>query len=434
MTQRTFPLALPALAATAALATMAVLAPQASATLRVESTTAGGLVLRDTEGTTADRVTLIRFLNPNGTSAWQVFSADGVDPGPGCVFLALSESFAACDRRSANVTVTLLGGDDQFTIPDSSLPIADPLNINVGAGNDTAEGAAGADSLQGGSGNDSLRGEGGNDVLNGSIGNDLLRPGVGADTVNAGEGDDSIRLATTARDGTDQVQGGIGVDTATYSDEPSGSAGDRLSALRIIEANLQTLAGEKETDENDLLTSIERYGGGAGPDIITGVLSSNAGLYNGGLANDQLFGTSGTNTLVGAAGQDQLVGKAGNDTLDGKSGESAAETDSRVDCGDGTADRAIVDLTDAQTVGCENTDRSAIGERPHVRPSSPKLVRIAGGRVSVRLSCPRAVSVDLGALSVGVRRRTVAQLVSVERGDVKGVKTTLRRIVLKGSA
>jgi len=44
----------------------------------------------------------------------------------------------------------------------------------------------------------------------------------------------------------------------------------------------------------------------------------------------------------------------------------------------------------------------------------------------------RRVSVELGALGGRVGRRTVGQLVSIERGRVKGLKTTSRRIVLVG--
>ena len=305
-------------------------------------------------------------------------------------------------------------------------------------------------------------------MLNGSDGIDTLRPGPGADTVNGGSGTDNIFLATQNRDETDQVNGGIGADFASYTERrsegaPEISPDDRLTPLRIIEANLETLAGEKDTNENDVLRSIESYKGGASSDIITGVLSSNNSRYVGGLSNDQLFGTSGNNILIGSGGQDKLSGKAGNDTLNGKIEESVAQRDSPVDCGAGTADQAIIDLTDAATVGCEDTDRSAIGEGPHVRLRFRRVVAVVGGRASARLVCPRRlrhrcagtlalrvrksrsartryaikagrsrrVSVRLGRLGRRVGRRTVAQLVSLERGDVKGVKTTSRRIVLR---
>ena len=81
--------------------------------------------------------------------------------------------------------------------------------------------------------------------------------------------------------------------------------------MRIIEANLETLGGEKDAGENDVLRSIESYAGSIGADILTGVLSSNASTYLGEGGNDQIFGSSGNNTVIGGAGADQLDGNGG---------------------------------------------------------------------------------------------------------------------------
>jgi hypothetical protein len=94
----------------------------------------------------------------------------------------------------------------------------------------------------------------------------------------------------------------------------------------------------------------------------------------------------------------------------------------------------------------------------------PRRLAVRDGRIAVRLTCPRAlrrrcagkldlrvgrarsprtrysiergrsrrVSVDLGALAGRVQGRTVGRLVSVERGRIKGLKTTSRRVVLTG--
>jgi len=451
-------------------AAMAALTASASAAVRVESTNTQGLVIRDTGGTEEQDVRL-KLVREGAKQEWELQTGATFDEvGPGCrgpFFPGLPFEFIRCERLRAGVDVFLGGGDDGFSIIDDTLAITDPMTISMGTGSDAAEGAGGADTMQGGSGNDTLQAGTANDVLNGSDGFDTLRPGPGADTANGGSGNDSIFLATQNRDETDQVNGGIGTDFASYTERrskgsPEVAPDDRLTPLRIVEANLETLAGEKDTNENDVLRSIENYMGGASADIITGVLSSNNSRYTGGLSNDQLFGTSGNNILVGSGGQDLLSGKAGNDTLDGKIAESTAQRDSPVDCGAGTADHAIVDLTDATTVGCEDTDRSAIGEGPHVRLRFRRVAAVVGGRLSARLVCPRRlrhpcagtlalrvrrsrtartrytikagrsrrVSVRLGRVGRRVGRRTVGQLVSRERGDVKGVKTTSLRIVL----
>ena len=214
-----------------------------------------------------------------------------------------------------------------------------------------------------------------------------------------------------------------------------------------------------------MLRSIEAYAGGADEDIITGAVSSNSSDYFGEGDDDTLFGSSAANTLVGGAGGDHLDGNAANDVIDGKAGEGkTADADPVIDCGTGSIDLAILDLTDDSTpAGCENLDRSPAGEGPHVRIRVPRRgVRVASGRVAFRLTCPRKarrrcagtlrmrkgrtstkptrysirprrsrrVQVSLGSLQRRVGRRTVAQLVSRERGK-RGRKTTLRRVVLR---
>jgi len=455
----------------AALAMTAVLAPAASATIRLDSTTKGGLVITDQQGTTTDHVSLrlingewdieLRFKNP--------LHGQEYDLGPGCRLTSLLQAGAACPRLSGRVTVNLLGGDDEFNaFRVTAGPVTDPLTINMGAGNDRATGGAGDDTINGGSGNDFLSGdsrlvlstgEDGNDVVRGENGDDLLHLSRGADTADGGLGNDTIFLSTDTRDETDQVNGGVGTDTATYTDPISGRT--RKTPLRIIEANLQTLAGEKDTTENDVLNSIEIYEGGDASDIITGVLSSNPSDYIGGALNDQLFGTNGPNVLEGGPGADELKGRDGDDVLDGKRGELGAERDPVIDCGLGI-DIAVLDLQDDATpTGCENVEVSPFGEGPHVKAAFGRVVAVGRSGLSVRLRCPRQlrqsckgtlalrlggarttktayairpgrsqrVAVELGALRGRVGRRTVGQLQSVERG-IKGPKTTLMRIVL----
>jgi Ca2+-binding RTX toxin-like protein len=281
---------------------------------------------------------------------------------------------------------------------------------------------------------------------------------------DGGLGDDRVELDTPARDETDQVNGGAGRDTVSYTNlSVFGVDVGRGAPVRIIDANLQSLGGDKDNPELDVLNAFEVYVGGLSNDIITGVLASIPSAYDGGVGNDALFGTSGANTLTGGGGADTLSGKDGNDLLDGKTGEGKlAVADPEIDCGLGTADFAILDLKDDLTpTGCENVNRSPILEGPHVQPAITKLARVRDGGVTVRLSCPakltkrcvgslhvrfgsartRAtaysirrgrssrVTVDLGSRERLVGARTVARLVSLEDG-VHGLKTTTRRLVL----
>ena len=139
-------------------------------------------------------------------------------------------------------------------------------------------------------------------------------PDTGADIAEGGAGDDLFELGTAVRDERDTVNGGLGRDSSSYNSSPG-----RLTEMRIIEANLETLGGEKDTDEQDVLRSVERYVGGLDEDIMTGVLSSNDSTFDGGPDDDTVFGGSGPNTIVGGAGADQLDGNGGDDVIDGKS-------------------------------------------------------------------------------------------------------------------
>ena len=472
----------------ATLCALIVFAAPASATIRVELGSDGGLVIVDREGNLNDVVTLGLFSTQSGGLEWEI-SRDRncgrncfdfrvlYETGSGCRIVNEGPGIVRCERLAGKATVTLLGGNDRFRIAAGSLRISDPITLSLGAGDDTGDGAGGDDTLQGGSGNDVVDGKGGDDLVQGSIGDDrvtgdagddnltgsdgadVLTLGTGADTVDAGAGNDSVFFGTFQRDETDDVNGGIGFDKGSYF--------GHLTSLRIIEANLETLGGEKDSGENDVLRSIESYAGSIGPDILTGVLSSNASTYLGEGGNDQIFGSSGDNTVIGGAGADQLDGNDGNDIIDGKSGEgTTAVADPVIDCGAGANDRAILDLLDDKTpTGCDgNLEISAAGEGPHVRMGFRRRAAAHDGRVAVRLKCPRGlkhrcagtldlrigrarsprtrysigrgrsrrVSVGLGALAGRVQGRTVGRLVSVERGRIKGLKTTSRRIVLTG--
>jgi Ca2+-binding RTX toxin-like protein len=472
----------------AALCALALLAAPASATIRVELGSDGGLVIVDREGNLNDVVTLGLVSTSNGGLEWEIVRDRNCgrncfdlrvlyEVGSGCRIVNEGPGLVRCGRMSGKASVTLLGGDDRFRIAAGSLQLTDPITLSLGTGNDVGDGAAGDDTLQGGSGDDIVDGKAGADLVQGSIGNDrvtgdagddnltgsdgadVLMPGTGADTEDAGAGNDSILLGTFQRDERDEVNGGIGFDKGSYA--------NRLTSLRIIEANLETLGGEKDAGENDVLRSIESYGGSIGADILTGVLSSNASTYLGEGGNDAIFGSSGNNTLIGGGGADQLDGNDGDDVIDAKSGEGlTAVADPVIDCGAGANDRAILDPLDDKTpTGCDgNLEISAAGEGPHVRMRLRRRMAVRDGRVAVRLTCPRRlrhrcagkldlrigrarsprtrysiergrsrrVSLALGSLDRRVGGRTVGRLVSIERGDIKGMKTTSRRVVLTG--
>lgn len=433
----------------ALLVVLGVAAPTAAATVRVESDGTNGLrVTEATEGT--DDVTLSLVTGESGPE-WRVrrvgscprvgcVELSNFDIRPGCRILPGGEE-AACQRLIAKVAVFLLAGNDKFTVGGTT-PITDPLALNGGLGNDTITGGRGRDTITGGSdddvlsgglGDDSIRGgpgrdvvlgQGGSDLLQGEDGNDRIVPDTGADTAEGGAGDDLFELGTPVRDERDSVNGGLGRDSSSYNSSPG-----RLTELRIIEANLETLGGEKDTDEQDVIRSVERYIGGLDEDIMTGVLSSNDSTFDGGPDDDVLFGGSGPNTIIGGAGADQLDGNGGDDVIDAKSGEGKTATgDFVIDCGDGTNDLAILDLQDDATpTGCENIDRSPAAEGPHVRIAVPRRLNAGDRRTSLRLTCPKALARPCrGSLTILAGRRTsLATRYVIWPGRTKPVRVTL---------
>ena len=155
---------------------------------------------------------------------------------------------------------TLIGFDNQGLVGDvyTNVFFGGGGNdyIDVGAGNDIANGDEGNDTILAGAGDDVATGGEGNDAIYGGSGNDTADGGTGDDLIDAGTGNDSV----TGGEGNDSLYGGAGNDTLF---------------------------------------------GGTGNDLISG-----------GAGADSLVGGAGSDTFVGGIG-DTIVGGAGdNDVLD----------------------------------------------------------------------------------------------------------------------
>ncbi len=83
--------------------------------------------------------------------------------------------------------------------------------MNGEAGNDTLKGGDGDDLLSGNDGNNFLYGEAGNDTRTSGVGSDYIDGRAGNDTIEAGEGADTV----LGGDGNDYIVGGLGADTLT---------------------------------------------------------------------------------------------------------------------------------------------------------------------------------------------------------------------------
>lgn len=248
---------------------------------------------------------------------------DSIDGGEGIDILDASASFFGLSVNIASGTASGFffdTGFDRFTNiehvitgagADSVTGSSDGDRIELGAGNDFANGAAGVDSLFGGSGADFLRGGQGSDFLSGEIGDDDLRGEAGNDTLDGGTGNDVLDGAAgndifVEQDGSgdDTYVGGADADTLDYSAVTGGIAID-LAVGTAVELTVGAGIGA------DTLSEIEIVLGGAGDDTIAG--DDNANTLSGGGGDDSLFGGLGDDVFLGA-------GDGGNDTYDGGEG------------------------------------------------------------------------------------------------------------------
>jgi hypothetical protein len=177
-------------------------------------------------------------------------------------------------------------------------------------GNDVIDGKQGNDTIYGGRGEDSLRGASGDDQLVGGDGADILIGNGGNDRLEGRAGDDSFR-SDSAADGADEIVGGIGFDTARYS--------DRTAPVRVT-LDDRSDDGVAGYEHDNVRSDVERVIGGSG--------------------NDDLVGSSKTQTV--------LFGGAGDDRLDVRDGDGYA--DDRIDGGTGT-DTCLADPA-VQTTSC----------------------------------------------------------------------------------
>lgn len=200
--------------------------------------------------------------------------------------------------------------------------------VNAGDGDDYVDGGSGNDLLKGGRGNDRLIGGDGNDTLNGGEGDDRLEGGAGNDWASfedgaavyadltagiaTGQGSDTITGIENLRgSGNDDIlrgnsannniQGGLGADLliATGGTDilNGGSGVDSASFAAYASAVVASLASGSysSTSGSGQLIGIENLIGSASNDSLTG--DSNANVINGGLGNDIMNGGAGVDTL-----------------------------------------------------------------------------------------------------------------------------------------
>lgn len=238
---------------------------------------------------------------------------------------------ASYQYSSAAVTVSLAIAAAQATGSSGSDTLISIENLSGSNYNDTLTGNAANNSLSGGLGNDTLNGGAGVDKMLGGDGSDNYYVDHTSDVVsetntNASTGGtdtvfsylsnynlganiengrilatgaanllgNSLNNVLTAGNGNNVLNGGEGIDTASYA-----------FATSAVAANLSSSSAQAT--------------GGSGPDTLISIENLIGSNYNdaliGSSAGNILNGGSGNDRLTGGSGQDILVGGAGNDTF-----------------------------------------------------------------------------------------------------------------------
>ena len=198
---------------------------------------------------------------------------------------------------------------------------------------DTFHGSNSDDVLYGEDGADTFFGGDGGDVLYGNGGGDVFHGQGGWDYLYGEEGDDRFEEGT-ASNGSDELVGGAGVDTADYGDRTSAAShGYSVGSIAIngvkvtvgegnyndgAQGEMDAVAGDVEdvigTPFNDHITGGSNSNvltGLAGQDVLDGLGGTD--LLEGGTEGDTLEGGSGNDNLQAGTGNDDLYGEAGND-------------------------------------------------------------------------------------------------------------------------
>jgi Ca2+-binding RTX toxin-like protein len=243
------------------------------------------------------------------------------------------------------------------------------ISLTGNAYSHTIRGAAGDDSLTGGGGNDSLDGRGGSDTMAGGGGNDTYYVDNSGDVIAEGAagGTDTVRAASdfvlgagvhverlyaagtadavslTGNEFSHMIQGAGGDDTltgGTGNDTLDGNAGADTMAGGIgddimIVDNAGDVIVEAAGEGTDTVQASVDYTLTTGASVEKMYATSAGGVaLTGNELVNQLFGSTGNDTLDGAGGTDRLKGGAGNDTFVFKSVSETGNTT-------GTADRIM---------------------------------------------------------------------------------------------
>jgi Ca2+-binding RTX toxin-like protein len=191
------------------------------------------------------------------------------------------------------------------------------------------------------------------------------------DSVDMGAGDDYIALMLSGTNGTPTIananftklDGGSGTDTLSFGESETNNAELNLSMGNAV--NFENIYGTSgtETIKGDANANLLR-GGRGGADIIYGYAGNDI-LYGHGQDSDSASDSSYTSakTLYGGEGDDILYGGAGEDILDGGTGKDTLTGGGGIDTfvirsGDGSSDLTSTNVVEDFAIGSDLIGRN----------------------------------------------------------------------------
>ena len=194
---------------------------------------------------------------------------------------------------------------------------------------------------------------------------------INSDSIDMGSGDDYIALMLSGTNGTPTIananftklDGGSGSDTLSFGESETNNAELNLSMGNAV--NFENIYGTSgtETIKGDANANLLR-GGRGGSDTIYGYAGNDI-LYGHGQDSDSASDSSYTSakTLYGGEGDDILYGGAGEDILDGGTGKDTLTGGGGIDTfvirsGDGSSDLASTNVVEDFAIGSDLIGRN----------------------------------------------------------------------------
>jgi hypothetical protein len=361
----------------------------------------------------------------------------GIPPG----FSRFVAFAATCDLTGVVKLRGELNSPDHPQLWLSTLAL--PTKITAVTGTDTTTQDT-SNTIKTGAAADTIDSGGGGDVIDaGGAQQQGPPPPSGAtkdanlNTINAGAGDDTIHLDGRqlggGGTGRDAVSGGAGVDSVTYELRHGigfpGQVGVNVSLNDVADdgdPNIQQVGLNTVGEGDNVKADVENVTGTKREDVLTGNGSPNR--LEGGEGMDNLKGLGGVDALKAREPPD--AGSGLKDTISCGSPLPALPLQTfvgRVFGSTSAGDSLDFDLLDVPPGDCEDLTQGAVREGPNVVVASTAR-RTAGGRLRLRLRCPRAAGrTCAGTLRLAARRGRSGpkSAFSIRRGRAKPVTVSL---------